>query len=126
MGDGKGPGGGRPNLGDGKGPGGFGGRPGGWRPGMAMANPAITSLAIIGLMDTAAGKTAEGKAKLDKALDYVVSCKQPDGTIMEPRDRRVAALTASRYTTLQPRFTPYRMLSLRGASMRKPASWNRT
>ena len=75
----------RPHFGDGKG---FGGRPGGWRPGMAMANPAITSLAIIGLMDTNAGKTTEGKAKLNKALDYVVSCKQPDGTIMEPRDRR--------------------------------------
>ncbi len=88
FGDGKGPGGGRPNFGDGKGPGGFGGRPGGWRPGMAMANPAITSLAIIGLMDTEAGKTAEGKAKLEKALDYVVSCKQPDGTIMELKDRR--------------------------------------
>ena len=88
FGDGKGPGGGRPNFGDGKGPGGLGGRPGGCRPGMPMANPAITSLAIIGLMDTAAGKTTEGKAKLDKALDYVVSCKQPDGTIMEPRDRR--------------------------------------
>ncbi|MBQ6473778.1 MAG: hypothetical protein IJJ33_17460 [Victivallales bacterium] len=53
-----------------------------------MRNPAITSLALLGLMDTAAAKSPEGQPKIESALRYVAGCAQPNGTILDPRDRR--------------------------------------
>jgi len=49
-----------------------------------MRNPAITALAIVGLMDA----PGVDKGALEKGIAYIASCSQPQGTILDPQDRR--------------------------------------
>jgi squalene-hopene/tetraprenyl-beta-curcumene cyclase len=53
-----------------------------------MRHPAISALACLGIADAPQYAQPEIKAKIDQALDFIVSLAQPDGSITDPRDRR--------------------------------------
>ena len=53
-----------------------------------MLHPAITGLACIGIADTPSAALPETKAKIEKALDYIVSCAKENGVIDASMGRR--------------------------------------
>ena len=53
-----------------------------------MMHPAITGLACLGIADTPSASLPETKAKLDKALDFIVGCASENGVIDAAMGRR--------------------------------------
>lgn len=53
-----------------------------------MEHPAISALACLGIADAPQYGQDDVKAKIDRALDFIASNAQADGSISDPRDRR--------------------------------------
>ncbi len=53
-----------------------------------LMNPAITALVVLGLQDAKISQKPENRAKLDLAIESIAKSAQPNGTILNPRDRR--------------------------------------
>lgn len=53
-----------------------------------LNNPAITALAVTGLLDAPIAQNHEGKKAIEAAMNYICSCAQPNGTILDPKDKK--------------------------------------